>query len=292
MSKALQKLEDQQALERWNLLSDEVKEKQKEQSLLILGGIHVADRLANSISSQVMNALIKFKDEKMFLNFGYTRFSEFLDNYENSPMTKHQFYKRRDIFLAEGGQIFDLMNEIGVSIATRKKIAESNHGDIVIDGDTIRIGEEEADLSNLKMVKTLIEKFSNDCRTLTEKSNKKEEKIDELKKEIKTGFGEFEELRRSFDAAKTGTPYEQALGKAVGAFINLSAEARNLTLVEKEKRGRSDIKALWTQMLIVRNALLQDDFVFTDVMNNAPEISPLARKALSEDDDWGDEYEQ
>ena len=104
-------------------------------------------------------------------------------------------------------------------------------------------------------------------------------KFEKLESQVKTGLSEFEELRRSFDAAKTGTPYEQALVKTIGAMINLSAEARNLTLVEKEKRGRSDIKALWTQMLIVRNSLLQDDFVFTDVMNtDAPEISPLRVK--------------
>ena len=240
-----------------------------------------------------MNALITFQNEKMHENLGFNRFADFLDKSDYSPMSKTDFYRRKELFESEGAEIYDAFNAIKIPMSTRKLIAQSNGADIVIEGDEILIGDERADLSDLPVIKTLIKSLASANEKFTENRDSQDKKIEKLESQVKTGLSEFEELRRSFDAAKTGTPYEQALVKTIGAMINLSAEARNLTLVEKEKRGRSDIKALWTQMLIVRNSLLQDDFVFTDVMNtDAPEISPLARKALSEDDDWGDEYEQ
>ncbi|MDQ3322431.1 MAG: hypothetical protein M3525_08390 [Acidobacteriota bacterium] len=100
-------------------------------------------------------------------------------------------------------------------------------------------------------------------------------------------------LDRSVAAAQTGTPYEQAFVRAVGALINLALAANNAPVIEKDARGRSDIETLWKQMILVRTALYQDNFAFTDDVDTSEKpISDLARKAIAESGDWDDEDEQ
>lgn len=293
MSEKLEELEEKQSLERWELLTDEAKQKQRDHALFILGGIQVADKIANSISSQAMNALILFQKENLYRHFGFDRFADFLDKSEYSLLTKHQFYERKKIFDAEGEEIFDLLNEVGVSVKTRKMLANGSYqNEISIENGKLKIGDEEADLSNARLVRTVIETYADDLRQLTEKTKKQQEKVEKLEKNIATGQKEFDELRRSIDADKDRNPYDKA-------YLNLLIDLGNLTELAKttnldDSRRDADIRSVFGQMIRYRDAL-KPNFVLLDEQPNAPKsqkINPKIAALLSEDDDWGDELEQ
>ena len=115
----------------------------RERALLFLGGMRAADRIASALSAQVMANLIAFEKEKMHEQMGYKRFAEFLDRSPYSPMTKHQFYKRREIFDREGEQVFDLMNEIGLPLARRKLLGR---GAVRVEGETVIVNDGDGEM--------------------------------------------------------------------------------------------------------------------------------------------------
>lgn len=117
---------------------------ERDSALLFLGGMRAADRIAAALSAQVMSNLIAFEREKMHEACGFTRFAEFLDRSPYSPMTKHQFYKRREVFEREGEQVFDLMNEIGLPLARRKLLGR---GQVRVEGETIVVQDGDDEIS-------------------------------------------------------------------------------------------------------------------------------------------------
>lgn len=105
-------------------------------ALMVLGGVKTADRIAQSISSQVMNAMITFQTQDLHESLGFNRFADFLDKSEFSPMSKNEFYKRKELFESEGEKVFDLLTELGISLSKRKLLGKGN---ISLDGETVVI---------------------------------------------------------------------------------------------------------------------------------------------------------
>jgi len=278
----------------------EIDENFKREAFMAIGMIAAVPAIVKSINAHLGSkhilALREFQERKLYKGFGHDNFADFLTNSPHSPMTKNQYFDRLNLMLKEGEETYDLLNELGVSNRDRKRLPPAS---VRIVGDEILVNDHAVPIGNNSeakaVVNDLIRNWSEaerNSKQLVEEKEQTAAQVEKLKQRISQGQEEFDELRRSMDAASEGTPYERALTKAVGALINLALEANKATIIERDKRGKSDLQSLWEQMKLVRHALYQDDFVFTDDVNTGNvEISNLAKKVFAADDDFGDEDE-
>ncbi len=163
----------------------------RERALMFLGGMRAADRIASALSAQVMSNLIAFEKERLHEQMGYKRFAEFLDRSPYSPMTKHQFYKRREVFEREGEQVFDLMNEIGLPLARRKLLGR---GSVRLEGETVIVQNGEDEISiELKDRARILETLSALADANAEKARRLEQ-----------GLEDYERLKRKVDDGTAG----------------------------------------------------------------------------------------
>ncbi len=249
----LQKLENDHQIAKHTVLTDEYKQKSRDNALLILGGIRVADKIANSISSQVMNALITFQDQQMYLNFDCDNFVEFLETSDYAPMSKHQFYKRKEIFEAEGEKLFDLMNEVGVSFATRKFLSSGNYDAISFDGDKLKIGDQEADISNARLVRSLIESYADDYKRVKTESDKAKEKLTKAEATINAGYKKVEDLQKQLDGTPKQT-YGAILTKTLVQFSEFTEFVEKLSDEEKAEYAGVALRSFSVQFTHLSNA--------------------------------------
>lgn len=189
--------------------TSELETRARERSLLYLGGMRAADRIASALSAQVMANLIAFEKEKMHEQMGYRRFVDFLDRSPYSPMTKHQFYKRREVFEREGEEVFDLMNDIGLPLARRKMLGR---GQVRLEGETVIVKDGGNELSiDLDDRARILETLSALADANAEKARR-----------LERGREDYERLRRKIAAA----PEEnQAVGRDELDRVTLSATA-------------------------------------------------------------------
>jgi hypothetical protein len=110
------------------------------EALMLLGGIRATDRVSQVLSSEVMRSTILFKDNKMHEHFGFPRFADFLDKSPFAPMTRAEFDRRRTRFEKEGEQLYDLLNDVGLSFRHRKLLGT---GVVSIEGENIVLKEGE-----------------------------------------------------------------------------------------------------------------------------------------------------
>lgn len=260
---------------------EKIETEKRNDAFFILGGIKVAEQIAQSISAKVIQSLIYIQNEDLHQQFGYARFADFLNNDEKSPMSKSEFYRRKELYEKEGSDLFDKFNELNIANSHRKQLKP---GDVSFDGDKIIIGDQEANLADQPAVKNLIKEFVLENRQLEEKKEKQQSSIEHLEKALETGRKEYEELRRNFDGE--GDEFQQAFSKAMVSMVALKQAAKNLTLVEKEERGEPVVQGLWTQMLNVRHELNQNDFPLHDMSNNTVDIDPKIAKVLADSGDW------
>lgn len=258
-----------------------------------IGGLRLVSKF---IGVSTIKLLQQVRDREQYKSFGFPNFKDFL---EESPLARQYagisyktFNNHENQMLAEGDELYELLNDFRIPISTRQLLAKNGELEISLDGDKLQIGEETYDLESTN-VKDVIKDLAKETRRLSQSSAKSEKAIESLQDQLKTGTEEYAELQRAIDAQGSGTPYEQALVKAIGSLINLTLAAKDATVVEKSNRGREDIETLWKQMLVVRSALYQDNFAFVDDTNvTASGISKRAMQVLAENDDFGDEFEQ
>jgi hypothetical protein len=197
----------------------------RERALLFLGGMRAADRIAAALSAQVMANLIAFEREKMHEACGYTRFAEFLDRSPYSPMTRHQFYKRREIFEREGETVFDLMNDLGLPLARRKMLGR---GTVRIEGETLVVldGEEETSIDITDRARIL--------ETLSALADANAEKARRLER----GQEDYERLKRRMDEERpvSNEARDELERVTLTATAMLSALAALLNEAPEERR--------------------------------------------------------
>jgi hypothetical protein len=195
----------------------------RERALLFLGGMRAADRISAALSAQVMANLIAFEKEKMHETLGFKRFAEFLDRSPYSPMTKHQFYKRREVFDREGEQVFDLMNEIGLPLARRKLLGR---GVVRVEGETVIVldGDEEISIELADRARIL--------ETLSALADANAEKS----KRLELGRQDYDRLKRRMDE-RTATENRDELERiTLSATAMLSALAALLSEATEDRR--------------------------------------------------------
>lgn len=255
----IEQLEDQHLQDKFELLTDAAKEQRKNQALMIIGGVRVANRIARSINSQVMNALIMFQDDQMYQSFGYKTFVEFLTESEYAPMTKHEFYARKGVFEKEGEDLFDLMEEIGVSLSVRKLLSDGDYDAISIEGDKIFVGNETADLSNFRMVKTLIESFAVDNKKLKDENKKKTSSIEALENKVTKLHDEVQSFKNPA-AKKAATQIFEAYLNAESALEQLIKTVKSAPLeVREQSSSETFIRSLYVRFCGVKESFGRGD---------------------------------
>lgn len=281
------------------VVSEEHQQNTRNEVMLSLGAMAGMKLVTRFMSVSTVEMLREIRDKKKYKSFGYTSFEQFL---ETDPYAvqyigiSYKTFNNLDNQLeAEGDTLYELLNDFRIPISSRK-LLQSAQMEIVLDGNQLVIGGESYDLEATDVatnVKDIIKSLAKESKKQKDRADETENTVKKLKEQIETGATEFDELRRAMDAQSEGSPYQQALGKAIAALINLTNEANKLPLLETQTRGQSDVAALWEQMKLVRDALQQPDFVFTEeVKTDKKSISNRAMQALAEDDDFGDEDEQ
>jgi hypothetical protein len=220
---------------------------------MLIGGIRSVHRVSDNLNSQVMAAMIQFQKEDMHECFGYKRFADFLDESEFSPMKKSEFYRRKELFDSEGGQIYDAFNAARIPVATRKLLL-SGTTQIEIDGDQLIIGDQRADVKNAGAVKDIILAITEDLRNERTEREKSDAKAERLDAQVKTGKDEYDELRRNLDALNEQSPVERAFSRALSSMLKLTTEASELSPAEKKKRAKNDLQIFAAQWYRLRDA--------------------------------------
>jgi hypothetical protein len=241
MKKELKELETKQAIEKHQFQIEHFTETQKNETLIFVGKLQAVSSMRRALNSQELRGLQIFQKEERHFHLGFETFVDFL-NSEYSPTTKSQYYERIKILETEGDQVFDLLSEVGVAVSTRKLLASGNYDAITIENGILKIGEETADLSNAKLVRSLIESYADDCKKLTAKSAKDLEKIEKLEKTIENGRSDYEQLQRRIDADET--PREKTFSKLVSSFNQFIGTLPNLEESETEK-AEANLEMIW-----------------------------------------------
>ncbi len=277
MSKKLQNLKEQHAIEEHQLRIGEFTEQQKEETLLFVGKLQAVSVIAKALNSQEVRALELFQQEGRYRHLGFDNFVEFL-NSDYSKVTKNQYYDRIKLLEAEGDSRFDLMNEVGVSLSTRKLLAAGNYEAITIDGDTLKIGEETADLSNVRLVRTLIESYANDLKRLSGENATKQKKIETFESQIEEGAKQLETLRRQVDQ-KGQTEYGAIFTTTILKLSEFVKFVGKLSDAEKQEFAETALGTISVQF-----GLLSKAFGVNRSLTANPEtgIDPLVEKVMAD----------
>lgn len=257
-------------------------------ALMLLGGIRAVHRVSDNLDSQVMAALIRFQQEDMHEVFGFKRFADFLDECEHSPMSKGEFYRRKELFETEGGQIYDAFNAARIPLATRKLLL-SGTTPIEIDGDELIIGDQRVESSNPNAVKDLVVAIAQELRAEQTERSKSDKKVSDLKQQLQSGKEEYDELRRNLDAVTEQSPFERALTRTVASFLRLIDEAKTLPEADKKRRSSDDLKLLSGQWFRLRDAFGSSIAMADLDAGTEDHFLDRAIAEVAKDDDWGDD---
>jgi hypothetical protein len=229
-------------------------QQRRDQAYMFLGGAMAIDRLQSHLASQVIAAVMTIEDQKLYLDFGFQTFADFLTKSELSPYSKTQFYKLRDLYLTEGPENYDLFTNWKLPLTTRRLLAEKGV-DIEIQGEEVIIGgEERVNVSESRTIKAIIEKLVKEKTDLTDDLSKLEKKTEKQKETINRGREEIEELQRNYDALTEDSTFEKAVMQGVKAMITLVSEVKLLSDEEKAERSEQDLKTFAEQWFQLRDA--------------------------------------
>ena len=217
---------------------------QKDDALLMLGGIGAIKHLTDKLSAQTLRALEAFGEAKGYEELGFSTFADFLDNSSYSPLTKNQFYDRKKTLELEGDAAYDLLNNIGVPISVRKLLK----GEVQVEGNTITVGEERFTLTDrgriIEVIKTLADKNSEQSRTI----ERGQSEVTKLKKKLDQARKASSAIRR----ADTPT-HDQALMDVLIAMGRYAEECQKLSdeeVAEVRDKALNLISEQWQNIRI------------------------------------------
>jgi hypothetical protein len=270
---------------------DKHAEIRRNQAFMFLGGAMAIDKLQGHLASQVIAAMMTVEDQKLYLEYGYDTFADFLAKSELSPYSKTQFYKLRELYLTEGPQAYDLFTNWKLPLTTRKLLADKGV-QIELRGDEVIIGGEETlNVGETKAIKAVIERLIKDKIDVEEAKSKTEGKVEKLQSQIKTGQSEYDILQRKYDDATQMRPFDRSLMMSVHWQLQHLENVSQMPEAEVKKRGYDDLKLLAGIFFRLRDAYKSDmalaDFTLrvndTDLDKKINEI--LADGDLSDTED-------
>src|SRR4051812_19280600 len=146
-------------------------QQRRNQAYMFLGGAMAIDRLKEHLASQVIAAMMTVEEQKLYLEYGYETFADFLSKSEISPYSKTQFYKLRELYLTEGPTNYDLFTNWKLPLTTRKLLADKGVG-IELQGDEVVIGDERINVGETKVIKEVIARLVKDKLDVEEQKAK------------------------------------------------------------------------------------------------------------------------
>jgi hypothetical protein len=221
-------------------------ETERNAAIFILGGVRVADRIAASLGSETMRTLLRFQAEERYLALGYKDMVEFLTKSEYSPMTKHQFYDRKEILEREGDVVFNMLNDLGVSIRQRKLLGKGN---IQLDGDTVIVttdGEEEVsiDLTDRRRLLETLTALADANADKSHKLERQQKAIDGHGDKVRELHADYDRLRASKAADAGQDPHSLAVINLNFAYRALIEAVSDMSPIEQEQFVARDFQLI------------------------------------------------
>lgn len=249
LQKKIREVEDDHAEESLQNHLTSHKQKDVEKALIIISGINVARRIAQAISSESMRALITFQEEKIYESLGFENFVDFLNNSEYAPMTKSQFYERKNLLENEGDATFDLLNSFSMPVSKRKLLGKGN---IALDGETVIITGDDGEETTIEITDRtrLLETLT----ALADNSAELRRKVESQKTKLNKADDFIINLQDEMHRVKTEKHAEftdfhaGALLNLVVAFKALEHQAEQLTLIEQTKFAPPVFETIAAQM--------------------------------------------
>ncbi|HYE72582.1 MAG TPA: hypothetical protein VEF04_04590 [Blastocatellia bacterium] len=207
-----------------------------EKAYEVMGAIKALNSLTENLGAQVMRALMRFRDEKLYENYGYGRFDDYLDKHPTSPMSYATFNRREKLLESEGDDIYNLLESIQVPMTTRKALPPDSfevRDNVLIVADD-KGKEYEVPLTDTKRIKNIINNIAREHRDAKKKLTDETKKTEALTNRIK-------ELSESKPASsELSTPHGEALLFVITALQNLIDKANDLSDAEViEARGNA-----------------------------------------------------
>lgn len=205
-------------------------------AMFVLGGVTVAKRAAKSFDTEAIKTLIRFQEEKMHEDLGYSTFVDFLNESEFAPLTKAQFYEGKALLEKEGEDLFDLMTDLGISIRKRKLLGKGNvelAGDklIVHDGDEIT----EIPITDKSSILDAIASLADANADKSIKLQRQAERIEKHDAEKRELYDDLDRIKASKLSEVAATPHMNARVELGIAFRKLTEAADNLSPIEKDQ---------------------------------------------------------
>lgn len=255
LAEKIDRVKDDHALEKHGEIIAHHDDLARNTAHFVLGRIKQNDHLSRAISSnldaQTIRALERFQQEKMFKAMGFDTFDAFLDGSEFSPMKKSVYYERRELANRHGDEIYDLLTSVGISVRSQKLLG---HGDLAIKGDALVIGDQQIEMSNVGLIKDVLNEMFDEKRTLMADREKLKKQNDALKDQIARGTDENAELMRALDAMREGNPHDRSLARVVESLLEHTEVVGQMDDKAKAKKGANALETLWSVLLQVKKS--------------------------------------
>jgi hypothetical protein len=279
MSNELKNLQTKHQIDEHQLQVDEQKEHRKAKAFMFLGGINAVGKIANALKSQEIKALEAIQSEKLYVDLGFETFNDFLAS-DYAPIGKSSFYEKSKLLEAEGEQLFDLLNEVGVAKSVRKLLASGDYEAIQIEDNKILVGNQEADLGSVQTVKKIIDAYVNQCVTLETKLQKGEEDNKRRKEQIK----DLEDKLNQNQFSSSLSFLDKAHTSALGSLTALANELKNATIIDCNDYLEKNLKLLASQYNQI-NQILSEKLGVSSLQEFTVEDEADAIAASLEDED-------
>lgn len=289
----LSQVKDQHAAELVDAQGAEFEEQARNEMIFLLGRVkqigHDARAIYTALSSQEIRATEHFQERRGYLVLGYKTFVDFLDKSEYSPMSKRQYYERRELMNAHGDEIYDLLTSCGISVRSAKLLGA---GELAIKGDRLVIGDTEVDVANTGVIKDVLNELFDDRRSLQDKAAKDAKKIADQQAVIDRGSQDLEHLQRRVDELTEGDPLDLATANAIHALMVLQESAGQAPDATKAERGGNVCREIYRQLTLVARS-----FGYTASFEDSTQpgasgiVDSDVSRVLADDDDFGDDDE-
>jgi hypothetical protein len=279
MSEKLAELQTKHQKEQHQLQVDDYSEKKKQEAYIFLGEIRAVGKIANALKSQEIKAIEAIQNNKLYLDLGFETFASFLAS-DLVPISKNRFYDATKLLEAEGEQLFDLLNEVGVAKSVRKLLASGDYEAIQIEDNKILVGNQEADLGSVQTVKKIIDAYVNQCVTLETKLQKGEEDNKRRKEQIK----DLEDKLNQNQFSSSLSFLDKSHTSALGSLTALANELKNATIIDCNDYLEKNLKLLASQYNQI-NQILSEKLGVSSLQEFTVEDEADAIAAILDDED-------
>lgn len=146
----------------------------RDKAVYRIAQIATAARIGTALSYDAMRELINFQLSDDWKALGYTRWVDFLEHSQISPMTATQYYDRKKVFEKENSMVWDKLTDKGIPLYLRQRLpagsVEVTDTSIVIrngDGETTSFSLAEANRTQIiETVKTLVSSLEEKTKTI------------------------------------------------------------------------------------------------------------------------------